>query len=371
MDLGGNQESESQKKKMNAFDMFINNNKSQAPNQSQYENKQQSNNLFQTQNLDILGSDNVMDNNNFPTIMAVEQENEKKNKGFSFLKKKPAEKNEQINKEITSKQIKFDPFALATNKPQKQPQIENNSSQQNIDNENKKKTFSFIKKEQTENNSLLNLNLNLEENKQKPKLLSSNLPMATPPENKSNNILNLQQNLASLNINTNNKINIPHNPAKNLSNLQHPPANLNNNAPNNTSMNPSQMPTNFSPHNFNQNPKSPFDNLYNNYTAQPNINPVMMNFYYAQMNPGYMGMPMNMMSYPMNMMGPMNGTNMVGPGMNMMSPGMNMMGPGMNMMSPGMNMMGNMPPVELNKTVEKKEPKKVIDESPFDFIKLE
>ena len=374
LDLDGKKEGDSNKKKLNAFDMF--NNKPQASVNQTISNSNQNQNLLQTQNLDILDAGNLLSNE------ASHQNADKKRK-FKFANKpEPQQAIDQIKndppKEMTVKQQKFDPFSLNSTKPQEKPQVKE------VDNKTKK--FKFIENNhEKDNNSLMNLDLNLNEDKG----TKTNINLMYSAENKGNNLVNFQQGMTGIALTSNNQ-NIPLNVNNQNQNIK-----LTTSYPN---MNPTS--------------KSALDNLYNNYNSTA-INPTMTNFHYPQMNivPNYpMGMN-NMGMQPMNMgainmgamnMGAMNMGTMNMGAMNMGAMNMAQMGP-MNMgsmnMGPlnmgqqmhvgpslgmgnvmgmnatiGMNMnnMNNPVQSEMRKTLEneKKEPKKVLDESAFDFIKF-
>lgn len=290
---------------------------------------------MKTQNLDILNAGEnsikiVEDFTNLNVKDSSYQNSENKKTKFGFINKKPQKSIgtdettiEESSKKESNKPNKFDPFSLASSKQQEKPMIEN---------ENKKKSFGFIKKADN-SNELLNINFTDNSNSIYSQPNDMNMiPQQT--DNRNNSFLNSQKTNASNNLNLN------------------PQAHYFNVTTQNTNLN--QMPINPPLNHQNLNQKFPLDNLYSNY-QMPNINPMMMNMYYAQMNSGYMIPNINMMNYPGNMMG---GT-MLGANHNMMNPGF------------GMNMINPLAPVEINNNLEKKEPKKVIDESAFDFIKLE
>ena len=337
LDMGVKKETDSNKKKLNAFDMFKDN-KPNTSNQVQYETKKLGNQLLQTQTIDILdvGDNNdVIIGNNFPYMNPTESTQNQNNNNtvkrkFKFIDKEGGKNeilNEQPKKEATIKQNKFDPFSIPSSKNQEKPLVKNSSQPALNESETKKKAFAFVDNKNkalpntTNANSLLDLNFSPQQNNQ-PKPVPNSINLTPSP--------NIQSNFSS-NLNSGNNVNFSTN---------------------------SQIPLNPQQNNLPQ--KTSLNNLYSNYPA-PNMNP-MMNAYFSQMNmnPAFMAMQMNPMNNNMNM--------------NMMNYQMNMMGPMMSS-NPNMNMMNqisgiNIPPAEINKTLEKKENKKVIDESAFDFIKF-
>lgn len=382
LDLDVKKETESNKKKLNAFDLFPT--KPQTSNTSN--SNQIQNNLLQTQTLDIFDGENPQTNES--------TQNPEPKRKFKFANKTPqtttAEQNvlDQPKEQHVVKQNKFDPFSMnsSKSKPQEKPQV--------VAQEDKKKAFGFIKKPEKDNaTSLLDLNLREEKglnNLNINNLYSSEIKVA----NNNSNMTTLQQGMTALSLT----------PKTQTSNLMNMPA-------------PNQNKSNTPSPNLNQ--KSQLDNLYNS-LPQQNLNPMMNNFYYSQMNTPQPGMnnmnmgPMNMgpMNHgPMNMgamnmaamnmgsmnmgamnnmgsmnMGLMNPMNMgamnMGIGMGPMNMGMGMgmgmmnmgMGGGMGMNATvGMNLMNSNGTGEMGKTLEKEKkepPKKVLDESAFDFIKF-
>lgn len=379
LELDVKKETESNKKKLNAFDMFPT--KPQTSNLTPSNTYQNQNN--QTHNLDIFDGENPQTNESI--------QNPESKRKFKFANKTPqttAEQNilDQPKEQHVVKQNKFDPFSMNSSKPQEKPQV--------VAHEDKKKAFGFIKKPEKDNGSSL-LDLNLREEKGLNNLninnvYSSEIKVAN---NINNNMINLQQGMTTLTL-------TPKTQTSNLMNISPP----------------NQNKANTPSPNLNQ--KSQLDNLYNSFPQQ-NLNPMTTNYYYSQMNnpqPGmnYMNMgPMNMgpmnhgpmnngsmnmgamnnmgaMMGPMNMgsmnmnMGPMNPMNMgamnMGIGMGPMNMGMGMgpmnMGMGGNMgmnATVGMNLMNSNGVGDMAKTLEKEKkepPKKVLDESAFDFIKF-
>jgi hypothetical protein len=243
LDLDGKKEGDSNKKKLNAFDMF--NNKPQASVNQTISNSNQNQNLLQTQNLDILDAGNLLSNE------ASHQNADKKRK-FKFANKpEPQQAIDQIKndppKEMTVKQQKFDPFSLNSTKPQEKPQVKE------VDNKTKK--FKFIENNhEKDNNSLMNLDLNLNEDKG----TKTNINLMYSAENKGNNLVNFQQGMTGIALTSNNQ-NIPLNVNNQNQNIK-----LTTSYPN---MNPTS--------------KSALDNLYNNYNSTA-INPTMTNFHYPQ-----------------------------------------------------------------------------------------
>lgn len=377
LDLGGkivNESNSSQtnnKTKLNAFDLFNNNNSNNKSQQINVQNKTL--NIVQSQTIDILENESPQNLTNNLANLTIssnvnEQNSEQKKRKFDFIsKEKKKETNNNFIQESKpdeqKKQNKFDPFSLvSTTKPAQEKPIISNQTNLNLNNntnnnleENKKKKFDFIKKKETnDNNPLLDLNINSQI--QPPTQSSDNL-LSFSLENKNVHFTQSKEQIQ-------NPMMIPHTTKTNPPN----PTNINMNTPGIGPNNNPQQSSN----------RSALDQLYANY-PMPNLNPMLMNLYYAQMNAaGYM-MPMNMMNMsPMNM-NPMN-MNSMNMNMNSINYPMNMMNPMMGTpMMGGGNMNSNMGYASSNNgnvdpnanNPEKKEKKKVIDESAFDFIKLE
>ena len=187
LDLDVKKETESNKTKLNAFDMFPT--KPQTSNLTPSNTHQNQNN--QTQNLDIFDGENPQNESN--------QNSEPKRK-FKFANKSPqtttAEQNvlDQPKEKHVVKQNKFDPFSMNSSKPQEKPPV--------VAHEDKKKAFGFIKKpENNKGDSLLDLNLREEKglnNLNINNLYSSEIKTAS---NNNNNMINLQQGMTSLSLN--------------------------------------------------------------------------------------------------------------------------------------------------------------------------